>query len=333
MSSAATSAVSGTDGLVALACDVDRYTLGLRLGGIGIQFWPDEGFRLRGSPPLYDEFLADIVSPDIEIAVTATPPPDLGRATCLFDTGATWSLSAEGARRFLSMAPPPYRDRPLWVAATDARYARVNLHCSARLVGRDEGGGYFRNVVQYPLDQLLVIHALTTSNRLLVHAAGAVVRGESEVVVAFPGRSGAGKSTITNLLASQPKFQFLSDDRLLLRTAGGAVTAFGTPWPGDAGIAVNREARLGAMCFLRPSYGARSAIRPLSPSETLARILPVASIPWYEPLLLEPALACVERVIERVPSFELAFRLERDEVAGLVAEVVAGAANAVDAPA
>jgi hypothetical protein len=56
----------------------------------------------------------------------------------------------------------------------------------------------------------------------------------------------------------------------------------------------------------------------LKPEEVLRRLLPVASIPWYESGLTEKALNLCEFLIERYPAYELAFRPQANDLASVL---------------
>jgi hypothetical protein len=178
-----------------------------------------------------------------------------------------------------------------------------------------------RHIVQYPLDQLLMIHvAAARSAAVLLHAAGANIDGNG---VLFAGQSGAGKSTVSRLLGNGGSARFLSDDRIMLRRFGGKLSMYGTPWPGDAGVAINESVPLKAICFLR--HADETSLRPLKPEQVLQRLLPVASIPWYESELAGNALNLCEFLIEHYPAYELSFRPRANDLTSVLDEFSAAA--------
>jgi len=130
--------------------------------------------------------------------------------------------------------------------------------------------------------------------------------------IAIDGPAGAGKSTITRLLTEHANMRFLSDDRVVVRRFGSKLSVFGTPWPGDAGVAINESAPLKAVCFLR--HAESTGFRELRPEEALEQLLPVVSVPWYQRDLADNALQLCDFLIGRYPVFELAFRPRADEL-------------------
>ena len=253
-------------------------------------------------------------SPEIEVMVAARPPPDLSGCEVLFDTEAAWALLGDERHRFLALQPAGTGAEPLWVARSTPDYDRWEVFCGPGLRSKRDGVTYIDHLVQYPLDQLLLLHSLARRGGLLIHAAGLC----AERALVFAGPSGAGKSTVCRLLEAQPALRCLSDDRIVLRF-GDAIDAYGTPWPGEAGHRANDSARLEALCMLR--HGERTELRRLSDRVALERLLPVLSIPWYERELMDGALALVERLIREVPIFELDFQPRRDEVAQVIDEL------------
>jgi hypothetical protein len=145
-----------------------------------------------------------------------------------------------------------------------------------------------------------------------------VVNGRGVVLA---GVSGAGKTTFSRLAAGRPGWEPLSDDRVIVRLPDGTreARAHGTPWPGDGRIAANESAPLERLVFL--SQADRTEVRFLAPREAAARLMAMASIPWYDAERLGASLEACERLLERVPAALLAFRPDPgavDAVEGLL---------------
>ena len=121
----------------------------------------------------------------------------------------------------------------------------------------------------------------------------------------FPGVSGAGKTTLSRQFLARSGANLLSDDRIFVRWQDGAYQAYGTPWPGDAQVAVNARAPLAAILF--PAKAAETCIRALSAQAALDRLLPATSILWFEPELLSSQLETCERLLLQIPAFELSW--------------------------
>ena len=110
--------------------------------------------------------------------------------------------------------------------------------------------------LEYPLDELLMIHRLACGEGVEMHAVGIV--DEAGLGHLFLGHSGAGKSTTARLWKSESNAQILSDDRIILRVRDGRIWMYGTPWHGDAGIASPESAPLSRLYLLEHSNHTRA---------------------------------------------------------------------------
>jgi hypothetical protein len=162
---------------------------------------------------------------------------------------------------------------------------------------------------------------LATRGGVICHSAAVVIEGKA---LLFPGVSGAGKSTMCRMFVNEGLGdRLLSDDRVILRVTGDggvqphAVTAWGTPWHGDALIARNESAPLAAVLFLvqAPTNG----LRPIPPGAAMRRLMPLISSPWYDPERLPPVLETCGRIVETVSCYELDFTPDGDVVGMLTA--------------
>ncbi|GMQ76359.1 MAG: hypothetical protein BMS9Abin01_1633 [Gammaproteobacteria bacterium] len=298
----------------------------LSVAGVCLHFRGAERIRLAPPVDCYSTFLraspADgpcIDTVEMEVIEGDVPRPDLLEP--VFDTGDAWELWADDRRCVFRTRIRQDDGRPLWSMTVDRGFNHGRIYCSEKVFVSSGKSMLARHIVQYPLDQLLMIHvAAARSAALLLHAAGGTIDGAG---VLFAGQSGAGKSTVSRLLDNGTSARFLSDDRIMLRRFGGRLCMYGTPWPGDAGIAVNESVPLKAVCFLR--HADDTCLRRLRPAEVLQRLLPVASIPWYESALAEKALNLCEFLIDRYPAYELAFRPQANDLASVLDDFSAAA--------
>jgi hypothetical protein len=244
-------------------------------------------------PPAADGIRVDLVLGEM---------PDLRSWQALVSYGPGWSIRQRRAARCLCLGKPQEGGRVGQVACWDGDASRGTVFCAPEYLPEGREGAELFNPAGYPVDQLLLIYYLAYRQGLLVHAAGLVADGRALI---FPGVSGAGKSTLTRQFLARGWPTLLSDDRIIVREMGGGHLAFGTPWPGDAGVAVNASAPLAAILF--PARGDKTSITALSPQAALERLLPATSILWFEPELLASQLETCERLLRAVPAFELAW--------------------------
>jgi hypothetical protein len=147
------------------------------------------------------------------------------------------------------------------------------------------------------------MHILAQRGGMLVHAAGIDFNGKGYI---FPGQSGAGKSTLTQQFVGKEGMDLLTDDRMVIRKLDGSFQAFGTPWPGEAGIALNKKVPLSGIFFIH--HGKTNRIEGIVPQKALERLLPVTSVPWYDEEVIPKMLSLCEDLVSHVPTYELCFK-------------------------
>jgi hypothetical protein len=87
--------------------------------------------------------------------------------------------------------------------------------------------------------------------------------------------------------------------------ADGRPWASATPWHGDEKEIHAETVPLGAVCHLRQAP--QNALRELSPTQSVARLLACSFTPFYLNEGTSRVLETFSRVLETVPSFELDF--------------------------
>jgi hypothetical protein len=265
------------------------------IGGVRLNIKTSNEVRLAGFTPPYSTFAnvdvdGEMPHPTVGVAITcALQPPVPVKERKIFDCGTGWKLFKDS--QHYCFVWPMASGEPSCIAWTTHDFDRVDLYH-----GRDPA------FLSYPLDQILLMHILALHQGAIVHSAGIEYGGACHI---FPGVSGAGKSTLSRLLAGVEGLEVLSDDRMIVRKIGDGFRAYGTPWPGDAGFAVNRSAPLKGIFFL--TKAAESRIQAVTPAEALTRLLPVASIPWYEKEMVTKMLDFCDSLLNRVPAYDLRF--------------------------
>jgi hypothetical protein len=200
------------------------------IGGITFGLQAEGELRLTPERELRS-FAVESDSCDVSLQVAWAESLRVPASTLLFHSGGLWSLFAEDTGyRFSFLSPllgmTPYKEA--WLDP-DFRTGRVLL---SRRYFDTERPVY---PLEYPLDELLMIHRLSRGEGVEVHAVG--ISDESGRGHLFLGHSGAGKSTTARLWLDRPGARILSDDRIILRAREGQIWMYGTPWHGDAGIA------------------------------------------------------------------------------------------------
>ncbi len=150
--------------------------------------------------------------------------------------------------------------------------------------------------------------ALPRTRALILHASAVVERDRALV---FTGVSGAGKSTISSMLAdAYPGCTKIADELLVLRAgAGGDAPGWQVivpPYLGPAGVAHGATAPLaGLHVLVQADHDARE---PLPPAVALRELLRHVLVYVAEPRTADHVLALAAEVAAAVPCYRLRFR-------------------------
>lgn len=280
-------------------------TIHMQIGGIGFAIKSTVPDTLLTTTPAYHSFLVKDMKPgqaDIQVLLKVGKIPDFRGMKKLFDSEESWSLYKDGEDFCMVLNPPSLGDQ-IWLARISNDFKEVSISCNERFADRKNGSVVLSNPASYPLDQILLMYVLAAKGGILVHAAGIEVNGKGLI---FPGRSGAGKSTMAMHCIERGGVGLLSDDRVIIRKMDNTYRVFGTPWPGDAGVARNISLPLSEIFFI--SHGTENRVKEIKSQEAIERLLPVTSIPWYDKEVMPAILDLCEELISRVPAYELYFK-------------------------
>jgi hypothetical protein len=259
------------------------------------------------------QFLVDHGEPDLRLQARWGKLEAASGGEPLFDSGGLWRLvAANGSLRF-SFTSSALGALPYKVASVDRGFTagEVWLHQP-----------YFPsalpvNPLEYPLDELLLIHLLAAGRGVEVHACGVVAPNGQGYL--FVGQSGAGKTTMARLWQKAKAGvgaggdRILSDDRIILRKIDGTFWMYGTPWHGEAELACAARAPLAGIYLLR--HGASNALIPQQRSQAIARLLASSFPPLYSRDALDFTLGLFDEVVRAVPCHELSFTPDERAVA------------------
>ena len=156
------------------------------------------------------------------------------------------------------------------------------------------------------LDIFLWAHLLLARNGLIVHAAALGREGDAYL---FPGPTGSGKSTWTELAAADPEWEILGEDKVILRRVGEDYFIYGTPWNPRAASRSATRGVLRGVFFLHP--GGVNKFTPLSSAATFQRLLQACLLPFSDQGEMEKVLALLELVSESFPGKVFSFQPAR----------------------
>jgi|WetSurMetagenome_2_1015567.scaffolds.fasta_scaffold07409_4 hypothetical protein len=287
--------------------------MNMDIAGINFNISCRDSIILQDFPSIYQPFIkktaSDSASITFNIRLELHDIPDTGNMKKIFDTDDSWSMYKDDNDYIIALNPPALKKQIVWLARFNESFSETVVYCSDLLKRETDSGIKVLSPVLYPLDQLLLIHILAQNQGALIHAAGIELYGKGYI---FPGRSGAGKSTISLQFGKRKHFGLLSDDRIAVRKVNNTLIVYGTPWAGEAGIADNSSSPLCGIFFIR--QGAENIIKELQPKEALERLIPVTSIPWYDEEIMTKVLLFCEYMVSGVPAYDLFFKPDSEVV-------------------
>jgi hypothetical protein len=216
-----------------------------------------------------------------------------------FVSGGLWSAYASDAGTKFYFSSPAVGAAPYKVAWFDPAFERGHVVLNRSLVPSE------RSIfpLEYPLDELVMMHRLALGEGVEVHALGLADEDGSGYL--FLGHSGAGKSTTARLWMAQPGVKLLSDDRIILRRHGDQFWMYGTPWHGDAGVASPDRAPLSAIFLLEQAWV--NELASVSALTAAAEMFARAFVPHYLESGIRFSLDFLEQIARAVPCFVLRF--------------------------
>jgi hypothetical protein len=251
---------------------------------------------------------------DIDIRVEWVHSIPWFRGVRTFDSGTTWRLYENETGFGFYFSSKVFGDRPFKSLLIDREFRRATLQLSEECF---ESCAYFAEPLEYPLDELLIMHRLTQERAIELHGVGIV--GPDGASNLFVGHSGAGKSTTARLWSSLHKVAILSDDRIIVRESPvrellpgddpRQIFMYGTPWHGEGCFALPQRAPLGRIFVLEHGHG--NVLTRLSRSQMVAELFARAFVPFHRHEYVDSALSFLERVADSVPCYRFSF--EPDE--------------------
>jgi hypothetical protein len=278
--------------------------LSYRIGDITFGLRADHGLRIALEKELRAfEVAADACEVNLQIGWADSL--EIPTSNLLFNSGGLWSLFAESTGYRFSFLAPLVGMTPYKEAWFDSEYRTGRVLLSHEYFDAD------RPVypLEYPLDELLMIHRLSRAEGVEVHAVG--ISDDQGRGHLFLGHSGAGKSTTARLWIDRPGAKILSDDRIILRPREGRIWMYGTPWHGDAGIATPDCAPLTGIYLLQK--GKSNELDSLQPGRAAAELFARSFVTHHSEEGIRSTLDFLDRVASQVPCS--IFRFVPDESA------------------
>src|SRR5882672_189156 len=151
-------------------------------------------------------------APDITIQIEWMPSLHERSEPWIFDSGAVWRMYDGDAGFIFDFRSSILGKFPYKRLLVDRSFHKAVLQMNEAYFA---DGTYNPCPLEYPLDELLIMHRLTQEKAIELHGSG-IVRPNGDGNL-FVGHSGAGKSTTTRLWTSREEVEVLSDDRIIVR--------------------------------------------------------------------------------------------------------------------
>jgi hypothetical protein len=210
-----------------------------------------------------------------------------------------WAIYEDDSQWIYLGISPPEADSGLW------RMAIFNRdHTQGQIYSPDESdflAGDLHSLTLFPTDQIVLSRVLADRGGCYLHASGMIVDGQG---LLFVGHSGAGKSTMVNLLRDEG--EILCDDRVIVRRWPEGFHIHGTWSHGDIPIVSNASAPLRAVLLLEQADENR-LVRIEDRGEVVRRlpffiIKPLVTADWWGKIL-----DLVGHIAREVPVYRLQF--------------------------
>ncbi len=275
------------------------------IGGVAVAFTGDYSRDVALVPSLLP-FGGKFVSCDITIHVRRVPKlyPTIGPK--IFDSGSLWRLQCSEQQLEFDFTTPVLGDAPYKRLRTDSEFRDAWLLMSEEFCT-------LTSSLEYPLDELLIMHRLTQERGIELHGVGMV--GPNGANNLFIGHSGAGKSTTARLWTSLHEVKILSDDRIIVRESPARelqpgddprkIFMYGTPWHGEACFALPDRAPLHRIFILEQGHG--NVLTRLTKSQAVGELFARAFVPFHRHEYIESALSFLEQLAESVPCYRYSF--------------------------
>jgi len=292
-----------------------QYCREFQIGGIAIRICGQSETDVVLSHSLRS-FQSQTHGCDVEIHVKWVDSLRTTSAPVVFDSGSVWRLYEDEEAFQFDFQSSVTGERAYKRLIVDKQFRQATL-----LMNTESFADSSPAVapLEYPLDELLIMHRLTQENAIELHSCGIV--NPNGVGNLFVGHSGAGKSTTTRLWTGCDDVEILSDDRIIVRrgSAQGSrrMQMYGTPWHGEAAYASPGSAPLARIFVLEHGHG--NVLTRLSPSQAVAELFARSFVPFHRHEYENSALEVLQDLVSEVPCYRYAFEPNQAAVARIQA--------------
>jgi hypothetical protein len=247
----------------------------LEIGGISMGLWCEPSMAIALDQE-HQPFLLPNATDQVcgmELDVSWVDELSLPSSAPSFISGGLWSAYTSSTGTKFYFTSSTLGSHPYKAAWFDPSFQRGHIVLRRQCFAADAPV----YPLEYPIDELAMMHRLSRGGGAELHALGLADRDGSGYL--FLGHSGAGKSTTARLWMSEPGVKLLSDDRIILRQRDGKFWMYGTPWHGDAGVSSPHCAPLSAIFLLEQDRV--NQILPMPTAKATAELFARCFVPHY----------------------------------------------------
>lgn len=281
-----------------------------RVGGVSVEVSGGQCADTALARSLYP-FRVQPEIPDIQVQIERTSGFSREPEHPLFDSGAVWKLYQRDQDFQFDFSAPTMGVNPYKRLIVDHEFRSAQLLVDERHFTSQPDSAA---PLDYPLDELLIMHRLTQEKAIELHGCG-IVRADG-IGNLFVGHSGAGKSTTTRLWITHEDAEILSDDRIIVRReardASSRMRMYGTPWHGEAMYASPGSAPLERIFVIEHGHG--NVLTRLSPSQAVAELFARSFVPFHRHEYVDSALQFLQEVVDAIPVYRYAFEPDQRAV-------------------
>jgi hypothetical protein len=269
----------------------------LGIAGIVVRACSSDSSLKIGLNADMQRFSTPSTNPDLSIDVSWQTFAGKRTGEKIFDSGGSWQLYLKDDAYWFYCTAPEISKTPYAVACLSSEFhsGRIFLH--------RQFFGSHQTVypLQYPLDELLFLKLLSQGKGIEVHACGIVdVTGDGWL---FIGHSGAGKTTLARIWEKEPGVAILSDDRIILKQEEKRLWMYGTPWHGEADLALPSRAPLKHIFFAQ--HDQKNSLKSKTGAEAAALLFSRSFPVFYSPDGLEFAIDFCGEIAHAIPCSDL----------------------------
>jgi len=233
---------------------------------------------------------------DLKIKTSYGSLPEVPRAKTIFDSGGVWKLLKSEQQNIFILSSNLTGEIPYGACFVNNEFSKAELYLRAF----EENSRI--NPLEYPLDEVLMVHLLSRGRGVIIHGCGLDYQGKG---ILMAGVSGSGKTTVAGLWSQEKQVTILSDDRVIIKQENGELYMYGTPWHGDAGVCTNKKVKLESIYFL--SHDAENNIKTVSAIESVSKLMVCCFTTFWDKTGMEFTLSFIDNMAKKIPCFDLGF--------------------------